>query len=172
MKPAFDLLDLAPVKEWLRAPVPTYWLLGIAAGIVAAYLYNTSMLAPATPLPKAGTAGSLGIAPLIAKVRQELAESEIMRIKQGDPPLFKVTEFDMEINFVVRSAASVEGGINVQVVTAGAEQSFASETVHKLRLHMVVPKDDTVHNVPGSTPPKQPQSTERTSSDLPRKESR
>ena len=81
---------------------------------------------------------SLGIKELIDSVRHELELAEDGRIKRGDPPLFEVKDFDMEIKFVVNKSLSNSGKLELSVVTLDGGKTESSELVQTIHLHMNV----------------------------------
>jgi hypothetical protein len=71
---------------------------------------------------------------ILRKVHSELLRSESRRESQGVPSLFALTEFTLELNFVLKSESQNRGGFDLKVVTAGAESKYASEKVQKITL--------------------------------------
>ena len=84
--------------------------------------------------PDTSKGNSLGIAELIHKVRQELEESEKLRIEKNRPALFKTKELELELNFVVRKSAEGKAGFDLVIVSFGGEGSYTTENVQKIRL--------------------------------------
>ena len=80
--------------------------------------------------PLVGPGQSLEIKNLIRKVKQELGEAEAEAIRNNELPLFKLEEFEMEINYVIRAS----GGLKAEVVSVGGSSEVGTEKVQKLRL--------------------------------------
>lgn len=78
----------------------------------------------------------LGIKQLVTDVQSELRQLEKERIARKEAALFKVTNFDLEISFVVRADSREKSGIKYQIVTAESEFQRGLENVQKLTLHM------------------------------------
>lgn len=78
----------------------------------------------------------LGLSQLVELIHSELEESQRRREEQGRAPLFRVSSMDLEVRFVVSSEASVKGGLDIKVLSAGAGKVESSETVHRLCLHL------------------------------------
>lgn len=79
---------------------------------------------------------SLGISDLIDSVRKELALSEEGRIKRGEPALFTVDKFDLDIKFVVNKSTSNSGKMELSVVTLDGGKTESSELVQTIHLEM------------------------------------
>lgn len=78
----------------------------------------------------------LDIAELIVGVKNELLKAQQHRVQENELPLFEVKDFDLEINFVVRSQSNVTGQLDAKVITVGGEDEYSSEKVHKISLHL------------------------------------
>lgn len=68
---------------------------------------------------------------LISLLREELLEEML-----SDPPLFAITSVQLELTFTVER--SLEGGINLQVVQAGANKTLHDVQTIKLELSPLV----------------------------------
>jgi hypothetical protein len=96
----------------------------------------------------------LGINDLIDRVSVALSEREKKRIDENRDALFEVKKFDLEINFVVKKADTHRGGLELKVVTAGAEAQYSSETIQKIMLHMeTIKPEKKVIPLPEGPPP-------------------
>lgn len=71
---------------------------------------------------------------ILRKVHSELLRSESRRESQGVPSLFALSEFTLELNFVLKSESQNRGGFDLKLVTAGAESKYASEKIQKITL--------------------------------------
>lgn len=79
---------------------------------------------------------SLSLTELLTRVRQELRESETVRIANGEEALFKVEGLTLEVNFVVTETRKGKGAVDLKVVSLGGSQEFAEQQVHKVTLSL------------------------------------
>jgi hypothetical protein len=86
-------------------------LIVLSVIILAIYIHRINV-----PLKEDNEEG-LGIAELINKVKADLMTTE----KDGSAPMFKVKNFDLEINFVVKSRKKAQGGVEYKVVSVSGE---------------------------------------------------
>lgn len=79
---------------------------------------------------------------LIREVKAELVAADEAAIKGREAALFKLRDFEMEIQFVVRRS----GDFRAEVVGVGGGAGASSESVQKLKLHWdaVPPRTDVV----------------------------
>lgn len=125
-------------------------------------------------LPRADVADNgMGIDELVQCVKAELvkADEDTRKLKQA--PTFRVSGFDLELNFVVKNRNTVKGGLQTELIAVGSEAEVASEKVQKITLHMLplepengsqsatsvtVSADKTQSRVIGAQPPPKAQS--------------
>jgi hypothetical protein len=78
----------------------------------------------------------IGVGSLIDKVRMELHKAEELRKAQQSDALFQIETFDLEVNFVIKSSETGDGGVKVEPVTIGGKSEIATEKIQKITLHM------------------------------------
>lgn len=103
-------------------------LLVAVAGAMAATWYVTRSINVDRGLISGGR--PLEIKDLIEQVRSELVATEVAMRKRNELPLFKLKDFEMEINYVIRSGSVVK----TEVVGVGTDLSLDKERVQKLTL--------------------------------------
>ena len=97
---------------------------------------------------------NLGIGSLIKHVRDELSASAKARTDAGEPALFRVKDFDLEVHFTVKASASAKEGVEFQVLTANSESQTDLEKVQKITLHMEgIPDREVVQGPPQTKAP-------------------
>lgn len=96
------------------------------AAAAAAVMYVTKH----PPPPQSPAERPLEVKELIEAVSEQLAAVDVSRREKGLLPLFKLRDFEMEINFVVRNS----GGAKAEVVGIGTNLDAATERVQKLHL--------------------------------------
>ena len=100
---------------------------------------------------------ALNIDKLIQQVKLDLEKVDEERIKQQKAALFKVDDFDLELNFVVKQTTSSEASAKpvYELVTIGGKTEVSAEKIQKIKLHMkaidysqietkIPPKNDTI----------------------------
>jgi len=134
-----------------RIPLPVVLLLLVI--LLSPYLLrylNRGTLSP--QLPDTSGSKTLGITQLVRDVKQELAQMENERIGHNETALFEVTNFDLEISFMVQASAEQQGGVQYHVVTADSRIQNGMEKIQKLTLHMKTVNDtsqtDPIHSFP------------------------
>jgi len=86
---------------------------------------------------------SLFIKDLLARVQEELRDSQREREARSEEPIFEVDRLTLEVNFVAQVDSELRGGLDLKIVTAGAGQHYQSQQVHKVVLELVgVPQKD------------------------------
>jgi hypothetical protein len=103
-----------------------FGLIILSVIILAVYVHKKDV-----PLEENKEEG-LGVAELINRVKAELMLTE----KDGSAPMFKVKNFDLEINFIVKSRQKAQGGFEYKVITVGGETEASNEKVQKITLRM------------------------------------
>jgi hypothetical protein len=83
---------------------------------------------------------------IIETVRAELKQADDERIKKNEPALFEVKTFDLEINFLAKSAETQSGGLKTELVAISGGSEVSSERVQKITLHLttIPPKEIVV----------------------------
>lgn len=114
-------------------PLKTDLLIGIIILLlIALMIYNHWRIAPNNPERVDG----LGVRDLIEQVKSELKDAEKARIDKNEAALFKVKDFDLEINFVVGTHSTMSGGVNPPLIAVSANTEISSERIQKIKLHM------------------------------------
>ncbi len=93
--------------------------------------------------------GGLGLQTLVNQLRSELENMELARTTSGD--FFKLKDFDLELEFVVKRSSKETGKLEYQVVTAEMERELGSERTNKVTLHMEMAPKQTILNFPPET---------------------
>jgi hypothetical protein len=78
----------------------------------------------------------LGLAAAIKSVREELQKGV------DQPPRLEPTQVVIELAFGVKRARSSEGGIELEVIHAGASEKYLTSSLHKITLEFQHPKSD------------------------------
>ena len=97
---------------------------------VSAYLHFRS--APVNDV----ISDSLGVKDLVQRVKSELVQLEEERLKSNQPALFELSEFKLEIKFVVSEKTTTSGKVEYEVVTVGGDQTFSAEKVQTITINM------------------------------------
>jgi|GEM_PF-6442520 len=87
---------------------------------------------------------NLGIKEVIAKVQDELTQSEMERKKSKKDSLFQVKDFDLEIKFVITTKSSDNQQSSLQLITLDTKAEYSQEKVHQIKLHMIVPEPKAI----------------------------
>ena len=136
---------LRKLRKLLTAPLPLYLGLLIAGApyLTQAWLNQRALTEQMLP-----DGEKFGIQELIAKVRAELQASA------SKDPMFHVSEFDLEVSFVVKSGFTQSGKVNYELVAVDSGTSFSRERVQKLVLRMkAVAPGKVISDSPGPVPP-------------------
>jgi len=119
----------------IRSIMSRQWKAVISTAVLLLFLFIAlSIWNRPPPMPTLDE--GLGISDLIARVRQELAESEKRRINEEKAALFNVKSFDLEIGFVVRAQRTEKGGVEYRFVAVEGESTLSSERIQRVMLHM------------------------------------
>jgi len=94
---------------------------------------------------------NLNLTELLHSVRDELIESQELRMKKGLPPLFIVDKLQIEVNFVVEQIKGVKGGVNLKVIEMGGNKTYTEQQVHKVTLDLKVPAGIKPAEISGNT---------------------
>ena len=84
---------------------------------------------------------SLNLTSLISKIRSELEEAEAYRLAGDQSPLFRLSELELELNFIVTESESEKKGVNVQIVEGTGEKISKNEQIQKIRLKFSLDED-------------------------------
>lgn len=90
---------------------------------------------------------NLFISDLIRKVHEELIDSQAKREDGKMPPLFRVKELTLEVNFVVQKSAKKGGKLGFSIITAGMEKGIEKQQVHKITLKLDTILDTVLENM-------------------------
>ena len=102
---------------------------------------------------------TLGVKDLIRAVKKELAEADQERDESNEEALFKVEQFELEINFMIGRHSTAGAELNVpEFIVIDKESKVAAERVQKIKLMMkVIPPRLEQDEVSGFTESAQPQ---------------
>jgi hypothetical protein len=112
------------------------WQVVIVAIVVVAGTWFIIMFRQQSAAIQQHENSDLGVEDLVNRLRGELEQMEEDRLSSGKPALFQVRNFDLELDFVIKSSQKQHGKIEYEVVTAEMEREFGNERTHKLTLHM------------------------------------
>jgi hypothetical protein len=117
-----------------KVPIRFIFLVGLIAltPFVVQYLTLRNRILGRTQLDNEG----LGIQELVRRVQAEVEQSEDSRIRSGIAPLFELNDFDLEINFVVKTRTTAQGELEYHFVTVNSESEVSSEKTQKITLRM------------------------------------
>ena len=79
---------------------------------------------------------NLGITTLITSVKAELIEAEKQKMDKNEASMFTLEDFDIEIQFVVKSNLQQTGKANFEFVVVDNTTNIEFQKLHKLKLHM------------------------------------
>jgi NTP-dependent ternary system trypsin peptidase co-occuring protein len=150
LKMADDLLrcrrDRGSTLMDLKSPVVRGLLYAatLAAAAFAGSLYSARVAR--RDLGLADKSQPLEIKDLIGRVREELAAAETDMLKRHDLALFRLKDFEMEINYVIRTGSVVK----TEVVGVGTDLNVDRERVQKLTLRWAVCPERIHGTVPAS----------------------
>lgn len=85
---------------------------------------------------------SLNLAELITTIRDELEQLDKNRVAVGREALFRLSSLELELNFVVEENSAAKGGIDLKVVSLGADLGVRREQVQKVVLKYEVPTNN------------------------------
>jgi hypothetical protein len=132
----FSIKDVAlKIGEFFTKRVPMAFLVGLALIMLMPYILQHLTRGKIALQPPAADK-SLGIKELVGDVKSELYQLEKDRVDKKEEALFEVTNFDLEISFIVRASSKQSGKVEYQVVTADTELQQGIEKIQKLTLHM------------------------------------
>lgn len=77
----------------------------------------------------------IGITDLVRQVKKELLALEDSMVNNNENALFRLKDFEMEINFVVRENTSTKLQGNYEVVAVEGSKDYGNEKVQKIILH-------------------------------------
>jgi biopolymer transport protein ExbB/TolQ len=114
-----------------------------------------------TPAAVSSSSAGLGLTEYVESVRKDLERVEADRIKNGDPALFIVKDFDLDLNVVVKMSEKGTGKLESEVVTAGMEKALSRELTQKITLHMALAGPQNLDIPAAPTPLSTDDNTER-----------
>jgi hypothetical protein len=80
----------------------------------------------------------------VESVKRQLERVESDRVKAGDPALFGVKDFDLELTVVAKEDTKGTSGVKAEVVTADMEEQLSHEVSQKIVLHMTLAPPQTI----------------------------
>jgi hypothetical protein len=96
----------------------------------------------------------------VESVRDQLEQVEVDRIRTGNPALFSVRDFDLELTVVAKDDTKGTSGVKAEVVTADVEEQLSHEVTQKIVLHMTLAPPETM-TIQESTEPISPEGAEK-----------
>ena len=96
----------------------------------------------------------------VESVKRQLEKVESDRVSAGDPALFNVRDFDLELTLVAKEDTKGTSGVKAEVVTADMEEQLSHEVSQKVVLHMTLAAPQTI-TIEGSPEPIPLQGAER-----------
>lgn len=82
----------------------------------------------------------LGVADLVARVRDELETLDVSREAAGRAALFSLDELELELQFTAVERTDGRGGVDLKVISLGGSKGVESTAVQKIRLRFVPDK--------------------------------
>ena len=94
-----------------------------------------------TRFPKESFSGTDGLVRIqleqfIREVRAEMEQMEVNRMNEGRDAVFYASDFDLEVNFVLKQQQKGSAKLEYDVVTAEVSREIGHESTHKIVLHM------------------------------------
>jgi hypothetical protein len=86
---------------------------------------------------------------LVSAIRSELEQIDQARIMDEKPPLFQLTNLELELNFTVVENDSVKGGFDLKVISLGSDLGSSTQEVQKVILKFEVPAEARTSHVLG-----------------------
>ncbi|HKT82636.1 MAG TPA: trypco2 family protein [Solirubrobacterales bacterium] len=80
----------------------------------------------------------LGVADLVARVREELETLDARRRSAGKPALFALREMELELQFTAAERTDGKGGIDLKVISVGGSKGVESSAVQKINLRFAL----------------------------------
>ena len=77
----------------------------------------------------------LGLMDLIAALRAEV-EAAQDKFSSGKKPMFYIDAVEVEVHFVVESAASAGGGLHIYFLTVEGKHEYKAQNIHKLKVSL------------------------------------
>ena len=91
------------------------------------------------------------LADLVRKLRGEIASLHRESQQTENQLLWKLTDCEIEVNFVAREARNIDGKMSAAIFATSATRAYSSEQVHKIKLKMTpvlkgraLPDDETI----------------------------
>lgn len=139
-------MSFEKVKQLLRNELTTKILLILVLLLAAPYLLRLldfEALVGKRPVAKDLTSlgQPLGVKALIRAVKKELYEADRERIEKDEAALFRVENFELEINFIVSNRTKGSAELGPQFIVVNKEMDIASERVQKIKLFITVNRE-------------------------------
>jgi hypothetical protein len=80
----------------------------------------------------------LGVADLVARVREELETLDARRRSAGKPALFALKEMELELQFTAVARTDGKVGIDLKVISVGGSKGVESSAVQKINLRFAL----------------------------------
>jgi hypothetical protein len=126
------------LRRWRARPFPR----ALACGRTAQRLYDATdrlrLVSDQDDSRANGDRAELGVADLVARVRDELETLDASRDAADRPALFSLDELELELQFTAIERVDGRGGIDLKVVSLGASKGLESTAVQKIRLRFVL----------------------------------
>ncbi|HEV2705542.1 MAG TPA: trypco2 family protein [Pyrinomonadaceae bacterium] len=92
---------------------------------------------------------NINLKELVSAIRSELEQIDQARIMDAKPPLFHLTNLELELNFTVVENDSQKAGFDLKVVSLGSDLGTSSQEVQKVILKFEVPAEAKTSTVLG-----------------------
>jgi hypothetical protein len=92
----------------------------------------------------------LHFAELINSVRFALEEADMNIRQHSRETLFELSELELQINFTVEQSTTSKGGLNLQIVTLGADIASRASEIQSVKIKYSVKAEALASGVPGS----------------------
>jgi hypothetical protein len=88
--------------------------------------------------PRGSEYPELGVAELVARVREELETLDADRRSAGKPALFALKEMELELQFTAVKRIDGTGGIDLKVISVGGSKGIESTAAQKINLRFAL----------------------------------
>jgi hypothetical protein len=99
-------------------------------------------------------AKDFSIKDLIHSISEQLLQSEDERLRDNRPAIFEVDTLQLDISFVATESRGVKGGLDLRIVQAGLDKTYADQAVQRISLGLrrVSAKSDEFDRFDEETP--------------------
>lgn len=136
------------VRGFIEKPLTLGWLIVVFVLAVGAFMlgeFNRNQLA-------FRGSGGADLTAFVESVKSQLEKVEVDRVKRGDPALFTVKGFDLELIVVAKNESKGSAGVKAEVVTADMQQQLSREVSQKIILHMMLATPEAISIKASSEP--------------------